>query len=142
MPKLPSTPWSLVASLTTGLLCVGVLAELVAGSLGRMSQDFFVTCGAAGPLLVRAGFVEITGVMAPVIEAEGLTRANEMTVRALVRVNVAMFVIAETAALCALGADASSVFLVVCCVLPWLVQLSLIAQTVYYRTGVSRVGPG
>jgi hypothetical protein len=142
MPKLPSTPWSLVASLTTGVLSVGVLAELVAGPLRHISQGFFVACGTAALLLVLAVFVEITPVMGPVIEAEGLTRANEMTVRALARVNAAMFVIAEAAALYAIAVRASSVFLVVCCVLPCLVQLSLMVQTVYYRTGVSRVGPG
>jgi len=142
MPKLLSTPWSLVVALIAAVLCLGGFAELVAGPARHVSQGFFLTCGTAGLLLAIAVFVEISAVMAPVIRAEGLTRANEMTVRALARINAAMLVTVETAALYAIGARASSAFLVVCCVLPWLVQLSLMVQTVYYRTGVSRVGPG
>src|SRR5208282_6115034 len=127
--KLLSTPWRLVAFVTAAVICIGGLAELVAGPLHTVSQDFFVTCGTAGPLLALALFVEISVVMAPVVQAQGLTHANEMTIRVLVRINSVMFVMAEAAALYAVGAHTSSAFLIACCVFPWLVQLLLLAQT-------------
>lgn len=142
MSRLRSTPWSPVVALLAAVLCLGGFAELVAGPWRHISQAFFITCAAAGPLLAIAVFRETPLVMNPVIHAEGLTSANEMTVRALTLINVAMSVTVEAFALYAIATHASSAFLVVCCVLPWLVQLSLMVQIVYYRTGVSRVGPG
>lgn len=142
MERLFATPWNLVIGLVAVVMCLGGLLELTMGPGGPISQDFFLTCGTAGPLIALALFVDIAVVMAPVIQSQGLTHANEMTVRALVRINTAMFVTAEAAALYAVGTETSSLFLVVSCVLPWLVQLLLLAQTIYYKTGVSRVGPG
>lgn len=135
------SPGRIVVSLCIVVLGIGGLAELVAGP-AHVSGDFFLACATVGPLFGLALFVEIALVMAPIIELQGATPANRATIRALVRINVAMLLIAESAALYAAGSGTRSAFLVVCSVLPWLIQVALLAQTTYYRTGISKVGPG
>jgi hypothetical protein len=78
--------------------------------------------------------------MAPLIASEGPTPANKATMRTFVRGNMAMTIESEAAALIALGARASSGFLVVCCVLPLLLQIGMLAQTAYYRAGLNSIG--
>jgi hypothetical protein len=132
--------WVLVGAVCLVVVGIAALSQLVPGQ--RASEDFFVVCATVGPLFGLALSVEIPLVMAPVIEKQGQSDANKATVRALVRINVAMLIIAESAALYAVGWRSRSAFLASCSVLPWLIQLVLLVQTAYYRTGVSNVGPG
>jgi len=49
----------------------------------------------------------------------------------LVRANAGLLIISEGTALYAVGANATSTFLLVCVVLPWLLQLAMVVDTAY-----------
>jgi hypothetical protein len=106
------------------------------------SNSFFVVCGTVAPLFGLALFVDLALVMALAVREQGATSTNRLTFQTLVRVNSAMLVISESAALYAVGTETANAFLVVCSTLPWAVQLYLLTQMAYYRAGLSRVGPG
>lgn len=132
--------WLVFGTACLFVLGLGGITAIAYPDLGHASDEFFVTCGHIAPLFGLALFVEIVVVMTDVVYTEGATLENKATVQVLVRTNIAMLVISETAALYAVGAKTSSAFLVVCSVLPWLVQLLLLADTAYNRIGLSRLG--
>jgi hypothetical protein len=123
------------------VLGVSSIGELVAPSAWSVNNDFFLACSTVGPLIGLALFVEISLVMSPIVGEQGATSANRATVQALVRINAAMLVIAETVALFSVATSKTGTFFALASVVPWLVQLALLIQTTYYRTGVSKVGP-
>jgi hypothetical protein len=120
-------PWPVVLAVSAVVVGVAGLSELVAAHLsGTTSGDFFTVCATVAPLFGLAVFVDIALVMGPVVGDQGATPANRALVQVLVRTNMAMLVISESAALYSVGVKASSAFLVVCSVLPWVVQLYLL----------------
>jgi hypothetical protein len=135
------SPWRIVVATCIAVFITSGVTELVAPSAWSVDNDFFLACSTVGPLIGLALFVEISLVMSPIIDEQGSTPANRATVQALVRINASMLVIAETAALFSVSTSARGTFFVAASVIPWLVQLALMVQTVYYRTGVNRVGP-
>jgi hypothetical protein len=134
--------WLLAVGTCAAVLAIAAVGEAIYPGLNRTSDEFFVTCGHVAPLFGLALFVEITVLMARVIHAQGSTAANKATVHTLVRINAGMLVVSEAAALYAVGAKASSTFLVICSVLPWLAQLALLVDVTYHRIGLSRLGSG
>ncbi len=92
-----------------------------------------------GPVIGLALFVEIVVVMTPAIARPDRGAAKTAAVQLLVRTNAGLLVISEGAALYAVGAKASNGFLVVCVLLPWLLQLVLLVDTAYHRIGLNRI---
>jgi hypothetical protein len=120
----------------------GALGEWWFDCLDHTAAAFYATAGQVGPVFGLALFVEIVVVMTPVIAKQGATPANTATMRFLIRTNAGLLALSEGAALYAVGARASSTFLVVSVVLPWLLQVVLLADTAYTRVGLNRIRGG
>lgn len=137
---LPLVVWSVV-------LLIASVVDLATNELDGADQSFFSTAAQIGPVIGLGVFVEIAVVMAPVMktppeppERSGPTLAERTAVALLVRLNVGLLLISEGAALYATGARQSSGFLVLCTVLPWLVQLALVVDAAYHRVGLRVAG--
>jgi hypothetical protein len=137
----PSRSWYVVLGTCAAVLAAAGIAELV-GSLieGSISSDFFVVCAGVAPLFGLAVLVDIGVVMSPVVKKTGATDAIRETTKTFVRLDIGMLVISQSAALYAVGAGQASAFLVACSVLPWMVQLYVLASTTYHRAGIREVG--
>jgi hypothetical protein len=144
-----SRSWRFVIGIYAAVLgaigLVGLIGSVVEGAI---SQDFFVVCGTVAPLFGLAVLVDIGVVMAPVTrraydedpdDQSGRFAALSETTKTFVRVDLGMLVISETAALLAVGGRHASPYLVVGSVLPWAVQLVVLAATTYHRAGIREV---
>ena len=121
------------------VLAVGGVTESVAPCLRHISLAFYSTAGAVAPLIGLGLFVEIVLVMRPAIASEGATEVKMAGARTLVRTNALLLILSEAAALYAIGAKASNGFLMVCVVLPWVLQILLLIDTAYHRLGINRI---
>jgi hypothetical protein len=116
------------------------VADWLVPCSGHADPDFYATCAQVGPVLALTLYVEIIVVMAPVLASADCTQAERNGARALLRANTGLFVISEGVALYAVGSRGSSLFAIVCVLLPWLLQLLLIVDTAYYRAGINKIG--
>jgi len=127
----------IVAGVSVAVLALAWLLGVIAPELSDTNSEFFVICGHVAPIYGLAIFVEVVVVMSRIVREEGATSANRGTVYALLGINAAMLVIAQSAALYAAGASESSGFLIGCCVLPLVVQLLIVLDSAYRRTGLA-----
>lgn len=135
------TSWGIVfATCATVLGIAGVVEALGTHIHDSISSNFFVVCGTVAPLFGLALFVDIGVVMAPIVKTAGATDPIRDTTKTFVRINSGMLLISESSSLYAAATDLPSAFLVACAVLPWAVQLYLLAATTYHRAGVRQVG--
>jgi len=140
--SLLRAPWPISILTYVGVLAVAAVTQLVGTEIpGAIDGSFFAVCATVAPLFGLALFVDIGLVMAPAVAEKGPTESVRAAIRIFVRVNVGMLVLSEGTALYAIGTDRVSAFLLTCSVLPWCVQLFLLAATTYHRTGIRRIGP-
>lgn len=131
--------WGLVVVVSGVLFAVAGVAEFAFGCLDGATEAFYAACAQIAPIFALALFVEVAVVMAPAVDDDS-DGAAKATVRSLVRLNVAMLVIAETAALYAVASGSNSAFLTVCSVSPWIVQIVLFVDALYNRVGLNTLG--
>lgn len=135
--------WYVVLGTCVGVLALAGVAEGISSIVeGSISSDFFVVCGGVAPLFGLAVLVDIGVVMAPAVKESGPIDAIRETTKTFVRLDIGMFAISESAALYAVGSGHASAFLVAASVLPWLVQIYILAETTYHRAGIRRIRIG
>ena len=147
--------WTIPVILWSAVLLVAAATALSTDGLDGADPAFFATCAQVGPVFGLAVFLEIAVVMAPLMRAStssapkppetggktsAVTSEQRAVVALLVRANVGLLLISQGAALYATAAKENSGFLLLCTVLPWLLQLVLIVDAAYYRVGLSVIG--
>lgn len=132
---MPLAFWSVGPLLGFAFRCQGGWAPIEKSS-------FFEVCGLTEPLIGLAVFVELVLVIGPLFSNQGPTETNRQLARAVVRTNAGLMLVAQGAALYAIGSGSSSVFLLFSAVTPMVLQILLIIDCAYQRVGINRVREG
>lgn len=134
--------WAVACALTGLAPVCGFVASLLT-DFGRHAEPaVFEACAQMAPVLALALFAEIGFAMPAVVKHQGLTSANQATVRALVRSTIGLLLVSAGASLYAVGADVQTTMLVVMAVGPFAIQLFLLADAAYLRLDAGRVRVG
>lgn len=132
---------------------VPILAWAIAPLLGAIVGHYSDFGATANPRLFEVGagtaalislavFVELAVVLGALIAEQGMSSANYLLTRSVVRTSAGLFLIAECAALYAVADQQSSTFLIFLLGVPMLLQLFLLVECAYHRVGASRIRKG
>lgn len=134
--------WILPISLWVAGPIVGVVVAHFS-SFGDHAHDaFFEVCALIEPLFGLALFVELAVVLGQLVSVQAATPANRDLGRSVLRANAGLICVSDGLALYAVAAGRASTFLVVAIAIPMLIQILLLVDCGYQRTGLGMIRGG